>query len=224
MKGEIKAVIFDMDGVLIDSEPLWRKAMIKGFAEFGIPLTEEDCKKTTGRRFSEVADEWINYYQLTHTSSTQIEESVVNYLIQLIETEGKAINGVEQLIEFCVKNHLKVGLATSSSNALMQAVLKKLNLQAYFNTTVSAEHLKYAKPHPEVFLSCAQQLAVNPKNCLVIEDSVNGDIAAKAAQMQLIIVPDQEHQHLKQFSIADHLCKDMHEAKQKITGILKLIS
>lgn len=220
MKGDIKAVIFDMDGVLIDSEPLWRKAMIKGFAEFGMLLSEEDCRKTTGRRFSEVADEWINHYQLSGIKSSHIEEVVVNYLIELIETEGKAIEGVEQVIECCIQHQLKVGLATSSNNKLMLAVLKKLNIQAYFNASISAEHLRYAKPHPEVFFNCAEQLNIHPKNCLVIEDSVNGAIAAKAAQMHLIIVPDKEHQGLNQFSIADEICADMHEAKQKISNAL----
>ena len=93
----------------------------------------------------------------------------------------------------------------------MKTVLKKLDLTNTFHAALSAEHMPYGKPHPQVFLDCAGELIVAPQNCLVIEDSLNGVIAAKAAQMKVIAVPDDEHNHLKGFAVADHTLKNMHE-------------
>src|SRR5688572_24493337 len=99
MKG-IKAVIFDMDGVLIDSEPLWRIAMVKGFNSIGIDFTDEDCRKTTGMRFKEVVEHWFNHHNITHSTPTQLNDLVIDHLIGLITAEGKAMHGAHELLEF----------------------------------------------------------------------------------------------------------------------------
>lgn len=204
MQGPLKAMIFDMDGVLINSEQLWRRAMIKGFGEFGMPLTEEDCRKTMGMRFGEVIQLWLQHFKIKHLQVTDIENRVMELLLNLIEKEGAYIDGIPQIIDFCKQKAVPMGLATSSSSLLMNAVLKKLDLEGTLQATVSAEYMSHGKPHPEVFLACAEKLQVKPAQCLVIEDSVNGIIAAKAAQMQVIAVPDDEHMGLKQFALADH--------------------
>lgn len=208
---EIKAVIFDMDGVLIDSEPLWRKAMIKGFTDIGISFTEEDCRKTTGLRFKEVVNHWFNHHQITHSTPETLDKNVIFHLIELINHEGAPMKGAIQLLEYLDNKNIPIGLATSSSHALVDAVLNKISTHKYFKSVVSAEFLKFGKPHPEVFLKCADDLGIAPKNCLVIEDSVNGLISAKAAQMTVIAVPDSEHKHDKRFAIADHCVNDLTE-------------
>jgi len=90
-------------------------------------------------------------------------------------------------------------------------VLKKLDLVNEFDAALSAEYMRYGKPHPEVFLVCAEKLGIAPQNCLVIEDSLNGVIAAKAAQMKVLAVPDDEHTHIPGFAVADYKCNNMHE-------------
>ncbi len=220
MQNAIKAVIFDMDGVLIDSEPLWRMAMIKGFSAIGIPFTESDCKKTMGMRFTEVVQIWFTHFNITTILEADFENSVVEILIDLINEKGKTIDGVLDVLNYCQQKKLKIGLATSSSIKIMNAVLNKLQLQPYFNAIVSAQFMTYGKPHPKVFLVCAQLLNVNPNNCLVIEDSVNGVIAAKAALMQVIAVPDAEHFNNKKFAIADYKFSNIHEVVQKIKYLL----
>ncbi len=105
-----------------------------------------------------------------------------------------------------------MGLATSSSVVLMNAILKKLKLNSVMHSAVSAEHMEYGKPHPEVFLTCAEKMGVKSHQCLVIEDSLNGVIAAKSAQMEVIAVPDDDHFDVKQFVLADHKCRNMSEA------------
>lgn len=209
MNRTIKAVIFDMDGVLVDSEPLWRRAMIEGFGQTGIAFTEDDCRKTTGIRFKEVVEYWLEHHKAVHISAKDLENTIMQLLLQLIENEGKAIGGILEVIDFCKTKKLKIGLATSSSNLLMTAVLKKLSLDTSFDFSVSAEHMTYGKPHPEVFLACAKNLNVAPYQCLVIEDSVNGIIAAKAAFMKVVAVPDKEHFESEKFAIADHKLADM---------------
>ncbi len=212
MHSSLKAVIFDMDGVLINSEPLWRRAMIKGFTGLGLNFTEEDCRKTMGNRFPEVVAYWLDFYKLKHINAADVEATVMNELYALIEAEGKFIDGIPAILDFCRAKKLKTGLATSSSNQLMNQVLKKLNLHGSLDAVVSAELMKYGKPHPEVFLHCAEQLNIAPGHCIVIEDSLNGVIAAKAAQMKVIAVPDEEHRAIAKFALADYNLNTMHEA------------
>ena len=221
MTKEIKAVIFDMDGVLIDSEPLWRKAMIEGFASIGVLITEEDCKKTTGNRLKEVVEYWFEKLNIYDVLPTEIEHRIINMLVKLINNEGKAISGVIEVINFCNNKNIKIGLATSSSNQLMEAVLEKLNLKNTFKSSISAENMEYGKPHPEVFLSCASQLQISPLECIVIEDSINGVIAAKAAFMKVIALPEQENINNHKFSIADYKLNNMQEVLKLFKTIIK---
>ena len=221
MTKEIKAVIFDMDGVLIDSEPLWRKAMIEGFASIGVLITEEDCKKTTGNRLKEVVEYWFEKLNIHDVLPTEIEHRIINMLVKLINNEGKAISGVIEVINFCNNKNIKIGLATSSSNQLMEAVLEKLNLKNTFKSSISAENMEYGKPHPEVFLSCASQLQISPLECIVIEDSINGVIAAKAAFMSVIALPEHENINNHKFSIADYKLNNMQEVLKLFKTIIK---
>lgn len=200
----IEAVIFDMDGVLIDSEPLWRIAMIQGFNDIGIAFTEDDCRKTTGIRFKEVVEHWFNHYNITNSTPTQLNDSVYSHLIDLIHTQGKPMLGVIELLDFLKTKQFRLGLATSSSHILVDAVLQKTKIKPYFSSITSAEFLKHGKPHPEVFFKCAENLNISPQNCLVIEDSVNGVKAGKAAGMKVIAIPDIEHKDDNRFEIADY--------------------
>lgn len=200
----VEAVIFDMDGVLIDSEPLWRIAMIQGFTDIGINFTDEDCRKTTGMRFKEVVEYWFNHHNITHSTPIQLHNNVYTHLIDLIHKKGQAMHGTFELLDFFKTKQFPIGLATSSSQILVDAVLHKTQIKSYFHSITSAEFLQYGKPHPEVFLKCADDLNIHPKNCLVIEDSVNGVKAGKAAGMTVIAIPDMEHKDDDRFEIADH--------------------
>lgn len=193
-----------MDGVIIDSEPLWRIAMIKGFNDIGIEFTDEDCRKTTGMRFKEVVEHWFNHHKITHSTPIQLNDNVINNLIELIKRDGSAMPGAVELLEFFRSKKFPIGLATSSNHILIEAVLTKTQTALYFNEVTSAEFLQNGKPHPEVFLKCSENLKIAPENCLVIEDSVNGVKAGKAAGMTVVAVPDKEHWNDDRFGIADH--------------------
>ena len=200
----IKAVIFDMDGVIIDSEPLWRRAMIQNFEEIGIPFSDEHCRITTGLRFKEVAEFWFNKHGIKHISIDEFDELVINRLCDLIKQEGKTMKGVLEALDFLKSKNLKIGIGTSSNTKLMNTVVDVLNIRPYFDELCSAEHMPYGKPHPMVYLTCAEKLNINPLHCLVIEDSVNGIIAGKAAQMKVVAIPEDINKNNPKFSIADY--------------------
>ena len=203
MLTDIKAVIFDMDGVIIDSEPLWRKAMIHSFNEVGIPFSDEHCRLTTGLRFKEVADFWFKKHTITHVSIDNFDELVINRLCDLISEDGKPMKGVNEILPYLKENGFKIGVGTSSNTKLMHKVIEVLNIGHYFDSLTSAEFLEYGKPHPHVFLNCAKALTIKPNECLVIEDSINGIIAAKAAQMKVVAIPEEINKNNPKFAVAD---------------------
>ena len=204
MLTDIKAILYDMDGVIIDSEPLWRRAMISGFNSIGIPFTEADCRITTGMRFKEVIEFRFEKHHFTGMSVTDFDCLVINQLCELIKQEGKAMPGLMESLVFFKEKGFKLGVATSSDVALLNTVVDSLNISMYFDALCSAQYLPYGKPHPQVFLNCADALHVLPANCLVIEDSVNGVIAGKAAQMRVVVIPEEENKSNPKFSIADY--------------------
>lgn len=203
MLTNIKAVIFDMDGVIIDSEPLWRKAMIQSFVELGIPFTDDHCRITTGLRFVEVAEFWFKEHQIKHKTVNEFDTLVINRLCDLIVKEGKPMKGVTEILPFLKENGFKIGIGTSSNTKLMNTVVDVLNIRHYFDALSSAEFLEHGKPHPHVFLNCAANLGIKPNACLVIEDSINGIIAGKAAQMKVVAIPEEINKNNSKFAIAD---------------------
>lgn len=211
-----RAVIFDMDGVIIDSEPLWRNAMIKGFTEFDVNFTEDDCRKTTGMRLNEVIAYWHKLFPAQIKDQKAVNHSIINYLINLINQEGKAMPGLLETLQFIQQKNIKIGLSTSSDHVLIETILNKLEVAHFFDEIVSAQHLKYGKPHPEVYLECAQKLNIHPMDCMVVEDSINGIISAKAAQMNVIAIPDTEHINNVKFNIADGIITDLTQLKDFI--------
>ncbi len=214
MLSDIKAVIFDMDGVIIDSEPLWRKVMIDSFTEIGIPFTDNHCRITTGLRFKEVANYWFTKHSIHHISIDEFDNLVITRLCHLIENQGKSMLGVHETLDILKNKGIKLGIGTSSNSKLMNTVVKSLNIEPYFEALCSAEHMTFGKPHPEVYLTCAKILNTNPHHCLVIEDSVNGVIAGKSAQMKVVAIPEEINKHNPKFSIADY----------QLTSLLDLIS
>lgn len=198
------AVIFDMDGVLIDSEPLWKIAMEQVFAEVGCNLTRKDFQKTVGLRLDEVVEYWFNVIQWKGASVTEVENAIVDRMVELISENGEPLVGVVETLDLLRSKKIKVGLATSSYSRLIDTVLSVLNLEEAFSVTHSAEKEKYGKPHPAVYLYVADHLKVRPENCLVIEDSFNGIVSGKAAKMKVVCIPEKTHHPDPRLIIADY--------------------
>jgi len=205
-----KAFVFDMDGVIIDSEPLWRRAMVKVFNTDGLPVSEIDCAQTTGMRIDEVIKIWNKKHPFTD-NELKVEQNIEEELCALIIKEGKAMSGFMRVLELLKKENKKIALATSSSRKLIDCVLDTLNVRTCFHHTQSAEGLLYGKPHPEVFLLSAKAVEAHPAQCVVIEDSVNGIISAKAAGMKVIAVPEEPNWGNPKFAIADLILNSLEE-------------
>ena len=203
------AVIFDMDGVLIDSEPTWKIAMEAAFKAVGCPLTPKDFQKTTGMRIDEVVRYWFEVSPWQGASTKEVENSIVEKMIELILKEGVALEGVVETLQFLKSKKIKIGLSTSSYRRLIEAVLTKLAIQDFFDFTHSAEEEKFGKPHPSVYLTTATALKCSPKRCLVIEDSLNGIISGKAASMDVVCIPEKSHYPNPKLILADYHFESM---------------
>lgn len=205
------AIIFDMDGLLIDSEPMWRKAEKIEFGRVGITLTDEMCEETVGFRIDEVVKLWHDRFPWKDVTQEEVSERIVGRMEELILTEGKPLPGVLQTLDFFQERSLKIGLASSSHMRLIEAVVQSLGIKDYFHTLHSAEFEAFGKPHPAVFITCAGQLDVLPERCLVFEDSLNGVIAGKAARMKVVAVPETGKKVREGFAVADVLLSSLSE-------------
>ena len=207
----IKAVIFDMDGLLINSEPFWREAEKEVFALVNIHLTDEMCFKTVGLRIDEVVDYWHEQFPWSNYLKSDIRDRIIHRVIELVIEKGEKLPGVDQTIHFLKNKNLPLGIASASHHTIIKSVVKKLNLEQHFQVIHSAEKETFGKPHPAVYLSAAGMLGVKPHECLVFEDSFNGVIAARAARMKVIAVPEDIHYGEMHFHAANLILKTLEE-------------
>lgn len=213
---DFEAVIFDMDGVIIDSEPLWKIAMEEVFSGLGSRLKKEDFQKTVGLRIDEVIHFWNIKEHWEIRDESEVEESIIIKMENLIADKPVALEGVIDTLNYLKLRNIPVGLATSSSSRLIKVVLDKLEIKQLFNFVHSAEMEQFGKPHPAVYLTVAKKLAVLPEKCLVIEDSLNGIISAKAAKMTAVCIPEKTHLIEPKLILADYQFESM-------TDLLKII-
>ena len=213
---DFEAVIFDMDGVLIDSEPLWKIAMKAVFSELGSTLTKSDFQKTVGLRIDEVVHFWNHHENWNITNEAEIEEKIISKMEELIAQNAQPLEGVIETLNFLQSNGIKIGLGTSSSSRLIRIVLKELAIEYFFDFTHSAETEAYGKPHPAVYLSVAENLGVKSTKCLVIEDSFNGIISGLAAKMKVVCIPEKTHFPNPRLAVADFHFETMTEMLKEL--------
>jgi mannitol-1-/sugar-/sorbitol-6-/2-deoxyglucose-6-phosphatase len=200
----IKAVIFDMDGVLIDSEPLWLDAVVETFNNAGIPVKRDITHQTMGMRVSESIKYWLMRFPgKSKISAAELEENLTARVIQLIREKGEPMAGVKEMIEVLTENHYPLALASSSRMEIINAVLERIPLRPYLKAVRSAVSETYGKPHPAVYIHTAAELGVLPEDCLAVEDSINGIISVKAAKMKCLAVPNAFVAGDKRFCLAD---------------------
>ncbi|EEI3458467.1 hexitol phosphatase HxpB [Salmonella enterica subsp. salamae] len=201
---QILAAIFDMDGLLIDSEPLWDRAELDVMASLGVDITRRhELPDTLGLRIDMVVDLWFAQQPWSGPDRQEVTNRVIARAITLIEETSPLLPGVRETVALCKAQGLLVGLASASPLYMLEKVLTMFELRDSFDALASAEKLPYSKPHPQVYLDCAAKLGVDPLTCVALEDSVNGLIAAKAARMRAIVVPAEENQHDPRFALAN---------------------
>ena len=190
---QILAAIFDMDGLLIDSEPLWDRAELDVMASLGLDISRRnELPDTLGLRIDMVVDLWYARQPWNGPSRQEVVEQVIARAISLVEETRPLLPGVREAVALCKEQGL-----------LVEKVLTMFDLRDSFDALASAEKLPYSKPHPQVYLDCAAKLGVDPLTCVALEDSVNGMIASKAARMRSIVVPAPEAQNDPRFVLAN---------------------
>jgi mannitol-1-/sugar-/sorbitol-6-/2-deoxyglucose-6-phosphatase len=216
----IKAVIFDMDGLLIDSEPLWLRAVTKAYKSVGINITKELHNEMRGRRTNENVAHMYRRFKWQGVTPEQMEDLIIDDLVVMVKAEGALMPGVHNALQICKKAGLPVAIASSSMKRVIDAVVDTLEIREHFGHIYSAEYEQYGKPHPGVFLKVADHFGVIPADCLVFEDSPPGVIAAKSAQMKCIAVPAKDNKDHAVIKIADLVIDSLEDFDEKMLAAL----
>lgn len=188
--GGLRAVVFDMDGVLIDTEPVWRRVEIEVFGSLGLRLSEEDCRETMGVRIDEVVALWHERRPWAGPAIADVVTTIVDGVIDHVRRDGAPLGGAVEAVRLVRACGLACAVASSSPLPLIDAVIDRLALAADVDVICSAENEARGKPAPDVYLSAARLLGVEPPACLAIEDSAFGVLAARAAGMPCAVIPE----------------------------------
>jgi sugar-phosphatase len=190
--GPIGAAIFDMDGLLIDSEPLWRRVEMTIFERLGVPLTEERCVETRGMVVSEVTRHWYELDPWTGPSPEAVAEEIVEAMATELATGVVLKAGAVAALSSCRAHGLRLAIASSSPARLIEVVVEASGLVGWFSVLHSGQEEKVGKPDPAVFLTTARHLGVAAGRCVVFEDSPAGVRAAIDAGMRCVAVPEDD--------------------------------
>jgi len=199
----LNTVIFDMDGLLIDSEPLWEEAGRETLKRFNVSLSAAQYHISTGLRSNEWIEHWFRYFNIPMEHAAEAEATIIQTAIEKILQKAQPLPGAQYIVGFFRKRNFKIGVASSSPLELINIVTQKLQIDSMVTAKASAEHLANGKPHPQVFLNCAELLRAAPAECICFEDSFNGMIAAKAARMKCVVVPARNHLQEAGWAAAD---------------------
>lgn len=206
----LKAVIFDMDGVIIDSEPMHAKAAVLALKRYNIDISTEYAYNFIGSTTAHMCEKMIEDFNINATADELLKAN--NEMKQyLLESEGHmVIPHIADLIKDLYNHGLKLIIASSSNASAIEEVLTSLNIKKYFTGYVSGEMVSKPKPAPDIFLLAARHLCVMPDECIVIEDSYNGIMAAKAAKMACIGFYN-PHSGQQNLSKADYIVEGFEE-------------
>ena len=209
MLRNIEAVLFDLDGSLIDSMWVWREIDIAYLAKFKIPMPERLQEEIEGMSFSETAAYFKDTFKLPD-SLEQIMEDWTRMAWDQYTYRVPLKKGADVFIDYCLRTGIRLGIATSNSRELVENILKARNLIGYFDGIVTACDVSKGKPAPDVYLEAARRCGTAPEKCLVFEDIVPGILAGKAAGMRVCAVEDaySAYQSREKRELADYYIND----------------
>ena len=184
-----EAVIFDLDGSLVDSMWMWERIDIEYLGKFGIPMPKDLQRQIEGMSFNETAQYFKSHFHLPD-SLEQIKEAWNRMAWDKYRHEVPLKPGAAAFLKQCRKDGVRLGIATSNSRELVETIAEVHGLREYFSCIMTACDVKKGKPAPDIYLAVAGALGVSPKNCLVFEDIVPGIMAGKNAGMEVCAVED----------------------------------
>lgn len=201
----IEAVIFDLDGSMVDSMWIWKSIDIEYLGKFGIALPENLQACIEGMSFSETAAYFKKRFDLPDDLET-IKADWNRMAWDKYAHEVPVKEGVKELLAYCMEHGIKAGIATSNSRQLVENVVQAHQMESCFGCIMTACEVEKGKPAPDIYLAVAKELAVAPENCLVFEDIIPGIQAGKAAGMKVCAVFDEysEHQDVEKRRLADY--------------------
>lgn len=190
MLTNIKAVIFDLDGTLVDSMWMWKQIDIDFLSQYGIPLPVDLQHNIEGMSFTESANYFKETFQIPD-SIEAIKQKWNEMALDIYCTKVPLKKGVLEFLEHCKQKGIKMGIATSNSVELVHTIIKVLKIDEYFQTVKTSCEAKKGKPAPDIYLLAAKELEVNPSDCLVFEDIIVGIQAGLSAGMKVCAVNDE---------------------------------
>jgi HAD superfamily hydrolase (TIGR01509 family) len=200
----VRGVIFDMDGLLVDTGPAWRRVGNRLFADLGIDISAVAASgAVAGLSLHDAMDLFRSYAGLGQVDHADLEQQMETRMVAAVSSGVELKPGALEALDFCRRHGLPTALASGSSPALIDAVLEQVGLVGRFGAVCSATEVPLGKPHPALFLRAAAMLDVPAQACLVLEDAIDGCIAAKAARMRVAAVPDSREVPDPRFAIAD---------------------
>ncbi|TCP93381.1 sugar-phosphatase [Cricetibacter osteomyelitidis] len=203
-----KAFIFDMDGLMINSEPLWQQSGVDVMNKYGIPVTHEDLGSWRGSPVPVLVERACTKYKISQ-NQTALSEEYLAYAIDMICNAKPLMPYVKETLALLANNNIRMAIASASPRYMLENIIESCDIAEYFECISSAHELPYSKPHPAVYLDACEQLKLSPAQCVGLEDSQVGMIAVKAASMTCIAVPDTEQFDLPVWSVADVKLRDL---------------
>lgn len=211
----IQAVIFDMDGLMIDSEPLHCEAYDRVLKKFGYDLTkDENSQRYVGIGDVACCDDLISRHHLPITTKELMKQKQGEYL-KLLDSNIKAQPGLLKLLDQLQKNNYKKAIASGSLLYEIKTIINSLKIEKFFDAVCSVEEVQNGKPEPDLFLLAARRLEISPERCLVLEDAPSGIKAAVSANMKSYAIPSRETLD-KDFSLADRVLPSL----EKVYGFM----
>ena len=211
----IKAVIFDMDGLLIDTEPIWTLADREFLAHYGKTYRPMDKSRFMGSGVREFIKFIKKKFAIDENENKLLSERM-GIFESLVNENLKLMPGVENLLQELSEKGYLLAMATGNTRRMMDLMTENLKIRKYFNVTVSSDEVPHGKPAPDIFLEAARRLKVTPSECLVLEDAINGVVAAKAAGMEAIAVCDQRYNKPESFTEADMVVGSLKEVSAEV--------
>lgn len=216
---EINAVIFDMDGVIFDTESLYLKHWCSIFSKYGYEMTKENYVLVMGRGRKVVKEKFLGIYGENLPIDNMYKEKDYELSKYIEENEVPIKEGAYELLEFLKANGYKVALATSAKRGRAMKHLKDSRFENYFDVIITGEDIEKTKPNPEIFLKALERLNIEPKKAVVIEDSIAGIKAAKNAGIFAIHVPDLKEPDEEIIKEADIIVSNLLEVKSIVLNL-----
>lgn len=204
-----KALLFDLDGTLVDSMWMWKAIDIEFLGSYGLSCPDDLQKKIEGMSFSETAVYFKKRFSIPEPVE-YIKNVWTDMSIDKYKNEVPLKNGVAEFLEFAENNNFKMGIATSNGREMADAVLNSLDIRRYFEVVTTACEVESGKPAPDIYLKVADSLSVKPAECIVFEDVPAGIMAGKRAGMTVCAVEDEYSKEMKKekVSLADYFIND----------------